>query len=118
MRLSPTLEQLAARAAAGDQAVLIMGERGVGKETLARRIHELSGRASKPFVGINCGGLSDSLFDSEVFSHGELPGLMESANGGTFLISEVGELSLRSQADLMRVLMNRQFSLDGYGSAQ
>src|SRR5205814_9143340 len=58
------------------------------------------------------------LFDSEVFSHGELPGLMESANGGTFLISEVGELSLRSQADLMRVLMNRQFSLDGYGSAQ
>ncbi len=98
--------------------VLLTGESGTGKELVARAIHHKSARADGPFVTVNCGALPDNLFESELFGYekGAFTGAMvtkagrfELADGGTLLLDEVGELSLRSQVDFLRVLETKEF---------
>jgi two-component system, NtrC family, response regulator PilR len=97
--------------------VLILGESGVGKELVARAIHEASLRREKPFVSINCGAFPETLLESELFGYmrgaftgadTNRKGIIESANGGTLLLDEIGETSLSMQVKLLRVLQERQ----------
>ena len=99
-----------------DATVLIIGETGTGKELLARRVHQGSGRRG-PFVAVNCGSFSESLIDAELFGHetGAFTGAsqaragwFEAANGGTLFLDEIGDLSLALQVKLLRVLQERQ----------
>jgi transcriptional regulator with GAF, ATPase, and Fis domain len=112
-RMAPVVE----RVAAGVIHVLLLGETGVGKDVLARRIHERSPRAKMPLVSINCGALAQSLLESELFGYergaftGALQakqGLLESADGGTVFLDEVGEMPLATQVKLLRVLEQRE----------
>lgn len=98
--------------------VLLTGESGTGKELVARAIHHKSPRANGPFVTLNCGALPENLFESELFGYekGAFTGAMttkagrfEIADGGTLLLDEVGELSLKSQVDFLRVLETKEF---------
>ena len=98
--------------------VLLTGESGTGKELVARAIHNKSARANGPFVTLNCGALPENLFESELFGYekGAFTGAMttkvgrfELADGGTLLLDEVGELSLKSQVDFLRVLETKEF---------
>ena len=100
-------------AARSDAKVLITGESGVGKEVVARLIHERSARSHRTFLAINCAGLPDSLLESELFGHerGSFTGadrmrvgMLALANHGTLLLDEVGEMSMRMQALLLRFL--------------
>jgi len=100
-------------AARSDAKVLITGETGVGKEIVARLIHERSARASAPLVTLNCAGLPDSLLQSELFghvkgsftgAHRDSPGRLDGAANGTLVLDEVGEMSLRMQSALLRFL--------------
>jgi DNA-binding NtrC family response regulator/iron only hydrogenase large subunit-like protein len=95
--------------------VLIRGESGTGKELTARAIHEKSLRADKPLVTINCTTITDSLLESELFGHkkgaftgaaGDKKGLFEAANGGTIFLDEIGDITPKLQAELLRVLDN------------
>ena len=101
-----------------DVTVLLTGESGTGKELVARAIHHKSRRADGPFVTLNCGALPENLFESELFGYekGAFTGAMatkvgrfELADGGTLLLDEVGELSLKSQVDFLRVLETKEF---------
>ena len=117
---TPAMERLyeqARLAARSPISVLLLGETGAGKEVLARAIHEASPRAGKPFLGLNCAALSESLLESELFGHekgaftGALsarPGLFEAADGGTVFLDELGELPASTQVKLLRVLEERQ----------
>src|SRR5512143_2765917 len=100
-------------AARSDAKVLITGESGVGKEVVARLIHQRSARRAASLVTINCAGLPDTLLESELFGHvrgsftgayRDRPGLLEMANRGTIFMDEVGEMTLRMQALLLRFL--------------
>ena len=101
-----------------DVTVLLTGESGTGKELVARAIHHKSQRANGPFVTLNCGALPENLFESELFGYEKgaftgattnKMGRFELADGGTLLLDEVGELSLKSQVDFLRVLETKEF---------
>ena len=113
--LMRNLEDELKQAARSDAKVLLTGESGVGKEIAAQLVHRYSARHLRPFLAINCAGVPDSLLESELFGHvrgsftgayRDKPGLLERANGGTILMDEVGEMSLRMQALLLRFLEN------------
>ncbi len=102
--------------------VLVTGESGTGKELIARAIHDESDRAEMPFVPINCGGISETLVESEFFGHKkgsftgatqDKKGLLESADGGTVFLDEVGELSIPMQVKLLRAVQERVFRCVG-----
>ncbi|PYO78081.1 MAG: hypothetical protein DMD63_08720 [Gemmatimonadetes bacterium] len=100
-----------------DSTVLLQGESGTGKEVVARYIHDLSQRASKPFLSINCGALPESLLESELFGHvkgsftgasRDKEGLFSAAGEGTFFLDEIGETTPATQVKLLRVLQQRE----------
>jgi two-component system response regulator HydG len=100
-----------------DANILILGENGTGKDLIATAIHEQSLRADKPFIKVDVGSLTESLFESELFGHKkgaftdareDRMGRFESANGGTVFLDEIGNISLQQQAKLLTVLQNRQ----------
>ena len=108
---------VARRVAKVDTTVLVTGESGVGKERVARLIHDASPRARGPFVAVNCGALDESLLGSELFGHAkgsftganaDRQGLFEAAHGGTIFLDEIGEVSPAMQVKLLRVLQERE----------
>jgi len=107
------VKKLIEKIAPTDSTALILGETGTGKELVARRVHDLSLRASMPFVPVNCGALPENLVESELFGHrkgaftgADTPrkGLIEIANGGTLFLDELGELDKTMQVKLLRFL--------------
>ncbi|WP_310396901.1 sigma-54 dependent transcriptional regulator [Hymenobacter sp.] len=120
-RLLHVLRQVG-QVAATDAAVLIEGESGTGKELIAEAIHQNSPRRAQAFVKVNLGGISASLFESEMFGHrrgaftdakADRVGRFELANGGTIFLDEIGELELASQVKLLRVLQDRTYEVLG-----
>lgn len=108
-----------------DANVLILGENGTGKELVAQAIHEQSLRLGKPFVKVDLGALTETLFESELFGYKkgaftdareDRPGRLEAANGGTLFLDEIGNISLHQQAKLLSVLQNRM--VNRLGSSQ
>ncbi|WP_306600330.1 sigma-54-dependent Fis family transcriptional regulator [Geothrix sp. 21YS21S-2] len=108
---------LARRVAKVDSTVLITGESGSGKERIARVVHEESTRASGPFIAVNCGAITESLLESELFGHArgaftgasqDRPGLFEAANRGTLLLDEIGEVTPAMQVKLLRAIQERE----------
>src|ERR1700760_924944 len=100
-----------------DANILILGENGTGKDLMAKAIHERSLRADKPFIKVDVGALTDTLFESELFGHKkgaftdareDRTGRFEDAEGGTLFLDEIGNISLQQQAKLLTVLQNRQ----------
>ena len=109
--------ELARRVAKVDAAVLITGESGVGKERIARLVHDESSRAAGPFIAVNCGAITETLLESELFGHkrgaftgasSDRPGLFEAAHHGTLLLDEIGEISPGMQVKLLRVLQEQE----------
>jgi len=105
-----------------DATVLVLGESGVGKEVIARYIHENSGRKDMPFVAVNCAALPENLLESELFGYekgaftgasARKPGKFELADRGTILLDEVTEMDLRLQAKLLRVLQEKEVEVVG-----
>ena len=115
----PIMQQLHAlieRVAAGNISVLLLGETGVGKEVFAETLHRRSPRAERPFLRLNCAAFSEALLESELFGHergaftgavAAKPGLLETAEGGTVFLDEVGELPSTTQVKLLRVIEER-----------
>jgi DNA-binding NtrC family response regulator len=122
---SPQLQQVMAqvrKVAATSVTVLILGESGTGKELVARSVHNLSPRSSKPLVTLNCGAIPLSLVESELFGHEKgaftdakemHQGVFEQADGGTLFLDEIGELPLEAQVKLLRTLENRSVTRVG-----
>jgi DNA-binding NtrC family response regulator len=116
---------LADQVAGSDASILITGESGVGKEVVARYIHQKSRRASRPFISVNCAAIPDNLLESELFGHekGAFTGAVarrigkfEEANGGTLLLDEISEMDARLQAKLLRAIQERE--IDRVGGAK
>ena len=123
-RMRPVLE-LMRRVAPSDANVLITGEHGTGKELVAQWIHAASQRASQPFITVNMGGLSEGVFESELFGHvkgaftdakGDRIGRFELAEGGTIFLDEIANVPLPQQAKLLRVLQTGE--LERVGSSR
>jgi len=119
------LRQQTAMAAPTNGRVLIYGESGVGKELVAHALHNLSLRAQKPFVEVNCAAIPEELIESEMFGHvkGSFTGAVEDkvgkfeqAHGGTLFLDEVGDMSLRTQSKVLRVIEEQRFTPVGSGS--
>ena len=117
-RILDTVRQIAPSRA----TVLIEGERGTGKELVARAIHGLSGRAERPFIAVHCAALSRELLESELFGHerGAFTGAIkrhigrfEMADGGTLFLDEVSEMDMATQVKLLRVLQEQEFERVG-----
>ena len=117
-----TILETIGRVASTNASVLITGESGTGKELIAEAIHENSPRISKPFVKVNLGGISSSLFESEMFGHVrgaftdarfDRTGRFEMANKGTIFLDEIGDLEASSQVKLLRVLQDRTYEVLG-----
>ena len=113
---------LARKVAATDTSVLVRGETGTGKEVVARYVHEVSGRASGPFVKLTCAALSETLLESELFGHEKgaftgattrRTGRFELANKGTLFLDEIGDISPKLQVMLLRVLQEQEFERVG-----
>lgn len=109
-----------------DANILILGENGTGKDLIAKAIHQKSLRAKQPFVKVDVGALTESLFESELFGHKkgaftdareDRTGRFESANGGTLFLDEIGNITLQQQAKLLTVLQNRQVTKLGTNQA-
>ena len=111
------IEAALPRIAGSDVTVLVTGESGVGKEVVARHLHALSGtRAEMPFVAVNCGAITRTLLEAELFGHEKgaftgaaktKSGVFEQADGGTLLLDEIGEMPLDMQVNLLRVIQER-----------
>lgn len=119
---SIAFQSLLDRLAPTDATVLIVGETGTGKEGVARYLHHHSSRRDGPFLAVNCGALTESLAESELFGHEKgaftgatdrHQGWFEAAAGGTLLLDEIGELSLSLQVKLLRVLQEREVTRVG-----
>jgi len=117
--------KLIAHAAATEATVMVMGESGTGKELAARAIHHFSARAGKPFIAVNCSGLTDTLLEAELFGHtkgaftgaaSDRGGLFEAADGGALFLDELASTSAAFQASLLRVLQSGE--VRRVGSAQ
>jgi DNA-binding NtrC family response regulator len=111
------LVNLARRVAKVDSTILITGESGSGKERVARLVHEESTRAAGPFIAVNCGAITETLLESELFGHArgaftgasqDRPGLFEAAHKGTLLLDEIGEISPAMQVKLLRAIQERE----------
>src|SRR5205807_2710023 len=116
------LDQQIRSAAPSNSRVLVSGENGSGKEIVARTLHRLSQRAEQAFVDVNCAAIPEELIESELFGHrkgaftgaiDERKGKFELADGGTLFLDEVGDMSLRTQAKVLRVLQEQTFQKVG-----
>jgi two-component system nitrogen regulation response regulator NtrX len=122
---SPALRKVhehLARAAPTQTRVLLLGESGTGKELAARALHEASARAQKPFVKVNCAAIPEELIESELFGHekgaftgatASREGKFQQAHQGTLFLDEVGDMSLKAQAKVLRVLQEGEFERVG-----
>jgi len=117
-KLAKIFETIRKVATAGNSTVLLQGETGVGKELLAREIHDLGPLHDGPFVELNCSAIPETLLESELFGYEKgaftdakrmKKGLMELANGGTLFLDEIGEMSLATQSKLLRALEQKRF---------
>ncbi|MEM6468873.1 MAG: sigma-54 dependent transcriptional regulator [Planctomycetota bacterium] len=114
--------EITRRVAVSNASVLVLGETGVGKELIAGAVHQLSHRSGRPFVRVNCGALSESLLESELFGHvrgaftgavSNRTGRFEAAQGGTIFLDEINSTSLTLQVKLLRVLQEKEFERVG-----
>jgi two-component system nitrogen regulation response regulator NtrX len=122
---SPTIRALKkqiAVAAPTNAWILITGENGTGKELVARTVHQMSHRADKPLIDVNCAAIPDELIESELFGHEKgaftgattkKRGKFEIANGGTIFLDEIGDMSLKTQAKILRILQEQKFERVG-----
>jgi transcriptional regulator with GAF, ATPase, and Fis domain len=122
---SPAIRQLyeaVQQVADSPSTVLVLGETGTGKELVAKVLHDLSSRCAGPFVAVNCAAIPDDLIENELFghergaftdAHATRRGRFEVANGGTLFLDEIGDLSVRAQGNLLRVIEERAFSRVG-----
>ena len=122
---SPAMQEVyrvTRKVAASSAAVLLTGETGTGKELIARAIHELSPRSAGPYIRVNCGALSESLLESELFGHVKgaftsavenRTGRFEAAHGGTIFLDEINSVSFTLQVKLLRVLQEQEFERVG-----
>ena len=121
VRSSPAMQQATRtvkQVALSDIPVLLRGETGAGKELFARSVHDRSRRHEMPFVAVNCGGFTEELFASELFghrrgaftgAHADRPGRFALAEGGTLFLDEIGEVPMKNQVELLRVLESREY---------
>ncbi len=119
--------RMIARVAGTDSTVLIFGESGTGKELVARALHDNSSRAKRPFVAVNCGALTETLLESELFGHvrgsytgakSDHRGVFETADGGTIFLDEISETSAAFQVKLLRVLQEHEIRPVGADEAR
>src|SRR5690242_452038 len=115
---SRRIESTVSQVGASEVPVLLGGETGVGKEVLARELHQRSSRAQKPFLKLNCAALPTELVESELFGYERgaftgafknYPGKFEMADGGSILLDEIGDMDVKLQAKLLQVLQDQEF---------